>query len=120
LGAPDLAKAFLRPDRERLSDPLAWADMARAVALLAGVVRAGTPILVHGDYDVDGQCATALLTRVLRSVGGRVHGFVRHRLRAGYDFGPAGLAEAQRVGAGRTLTCESGISPAEAVAARRA
>src|SRR5207245_137195 len=104
LGAPDLAKAFLRPDLERLSDPLAWADMARAVALVAGVVRAGTPILVHGDYDVDGQCATALLTRVLRSVGGRVHAFVPHRLRDGYDFGPAGLAEAQRVGAGLIIT----------------
>ena len=120
LGAPDLAKAFLRPDLERLSDPLAWADMARAVALVAGVVRAGTPILVHGDYDVDGQCATALLTRVLRSVGGRVHGFVPHRLRDGYDFGPAGLAEAQRVGAGLIITCDCGISAVEAVRAARA
>ena len=120
LGAPDLAKAFLRPDLERLSDPLAWADMARAVGLVAGVVRAGTPILVHGDYDVDGQCATALLTRVLRSVGGRVHGFVPHRLRDGYDFGPAGLAEAQRVGAGLIITCDCGISAVEAVRAARA
>jgi len=120
LGAPDLAKAFLRPDLERLSDPIAWADMARAVALVAGVVRAGTPILVHGDYDVDGQCATALLTRVLRSVGGRVHGFVPHRLRDGYDFGPAGLAEAQRVGAGLIITCDCGISAVEAVRAARA
>jgi len=120
LGAPDLAKAFLRPDLERLSDPLAWADMARAVALVAGVVRAGTPILVHGDYDVDGQCATALLTRVLRSVGGRVHAFVPHRLRDGYDFGPAGLAEAQRVGAGLIITCDCGISAVEAVRAARA
>src|SRR5207247_6884308 len=120
LGAPDLAKAFLRPDLERLSDPLAWADMARAVALVAGVVRAGTPILVHGDYDVDGQCATALLTRVLRSVGGRVHGFVPHRVRDGYDFGPAGLAEAQRVGAGLIITCDCGITAVSAVAAARA
>src|SRR5437899_12096391 len=120
LGAPDLAKAFLRPDLERLSDPLAWADMARAVALVAGVVRAGTPILVHGDYDVDGQCATALLTRVLRSVGGRVHGFVPHRLREGYDFGPAGLAQAQRVGAALFVTCDCGLSAVEAVRAARA
>src|SRR5437879_7062442 len=120
LGAPDLAKAFLRPDLERVSEPLAWADMARAVALVAGVVRAGTPILVHGDYDVDGQCATALLTRVLRSVGGRVHGFVPHRLRDGYDFGPAGLAEAQRVGAGLIITCDCGISAVQAVRTARA
>src|SRR5207247_2087834 len=74
--APERAKAFLRPELERLSDPLAWADMSRAVALVAGAVRAGVPVLVHGDYDVDGQCAAAMLTRVLQSVGGKVHAFV--------------------------------------------
>src|SRR5438876_7201667 len=44
LAAPDLAKAFLRPDLERLSDPFAWADMARAVELIVAAVRAGTPM----------------------------------------------------------------------------
>src|SRR5437879_3546861 len=67
LAAPALAKAFLRPDLAGLSDPRAWADMARATELVAAAVRSGTPILVHGDYDVDGQCGAALLTRVLRA-----------------------------------------------------
>src|SRR5206468_2632995 len=53
--APDIAKAFLRPDLERLSDPCGWADMRSAVDLLAGAVRSGRPILVHGDYDVPGD-----------------------------------------------------------------
>ncbi|HET7296015.1 MAG TPA: single-stranded-DNA-specific exonuclease RecJ, partial [Gemmatimonadales bacterium] len=120
LGAPEHAKAFLRPDLERLSDPLAWADMPKAVALVAAAVRDGTPILVHGDYDVDGQCAAALLTRVLSSVGARVHAFVPHRLRDGYDFGEAGLREAQRLGAGLIITCDCGITAVQAVAAARA
>ena len=120
LAAPDLAKAFLRPDLERLSDPLAWADMARAVELIVGAVRGGTPILVHGDYDVDGQCAAALLTRVLSSVGAKAHAFVPHRLRDGYDFGPAGLAEAKRLGAGLVITCDCGITAVEAVREARA
>src|SRR5438034_239588 len=120
LAAPELAKAFLRPDLERLSDPHAWADMPRAVELVVAAVRAGTPILVHGDYDVDGQCAAALLTRVLSSVGGRVHAFVPHRLRDGYDFGPAGLAEARRLGAGLIITCDCGITAVEVVRAARA
>jgi len=115
LAAPDLAKAFLRPDLERLSDPFAWADMPRAVELIATATRSGTPILVHGDYDVDGQCAAALLTRVLSSVGARAHAFVPHRLRDGYDFGPAGLAEAQRLGAGLVITCDCGITAVESV-----
>ncbi|HXI63966.1 MAG TPA: single-stranded-DNA-specific exonuclease RecJ [Gemmatimonadales bacterium] len=120
LAAPDLAKAFLRPDLERLSDPFAWADMPRAVQLIATATRSGTPILVHGDYDVDGQCAAALLTRVLSSVGARAHAFVPHRLRDGYDFGPAGLAEAQRLGAGLVITCDCGITAVESVREARA
>ncbi len=118
--APERAKAFLRPDLERLSDPHGWADMARAVELVAGAVRAGAPILVHGDYDVDGQCAAAMLTRVLRSVGGDAHAFVPHRLRDGYDFGPAGLAEARRRRAGLIITCDCGITAVDAVREARA
>ena len=117
--APERAKAFLRPELERLSDPLAWADMSRAVELIAGAVRTGTPVLVHGDYDVDGQCAAAMLTRILGSVGGNVHAFVPHRIRDGYDFGEAGLREARRLGAGLIITCDCGITAVDAVRAAR-
>ncbi len=120
LGSPDSAKAFLRPDLERLSDPHRFADMSVAVELLARAVREKRPILVHGDYDVDGQCAAAMLTRVLRSAGGTVHPFVPHRVRDGYDFGAAGLAEAKRINADLIVTCDCGITAVEAVAAARA
>ncbi|MGE5800993.1 MAG: single-stranded-DNA-specific exonuclease RecJ [Gemmatimonadota bacterium] len=117
--SPDLAKAFLKPDLERLTDPQRWADMPVAVELLARAVRERQPILVHGDYDVDGQCAAAMLTRILRSAGGTVHPFVPHRIRDGYDFGPAGLAEAQRIGAKLIVTCDCGITAVSAVSAAR-
>ncbi len=120
LGSPDSAKAFLRPDLERLSDPYRFADMSVAVELLARAVREKRPILVHGDYDVDGQCASAMLTRILRSAGGTVHPFVPHRIRDGYDFGAAGLAEAKRTNADVIVTCDCGITAVEAVAAARA
>jgi single-stranded-DNA-specific exonuclease len=61
-----------------------------------------------------------LLTRVLSSVGARAHAFVPHRLRDGYDFGPAGLAEAKRLGAGLVITCDCGITAVEAVREARA
>ena len=117
---PASAKAFLRPDLERLTDPHCWADMPVAVELVARAIRDKRPILVHGDYDVDGQCASAMLTRILRSAGGIVFPFVPHRIRDGYDFGPAGLAAAQRVGAGLIITCDCGITAVAAVAAARA
>lgn len=116
MGEPALARAFLRPELAGLSDPLEWVDMGRAAALIARAVRAGDGILVHGDYDVDGQCATALLTRVLRTAGARVEPFVPHRLRDGYDFGPAGIAAAQRAGARLIVTCDCGITAVDAVA----
>ena len=120
IASADLAKAFLRPELERLSDPLCLADMPVALDVLARTVRDQRPILVHGDYDVDGQCATAMLTRILRTAGATVHPFVPHRIRDGYDFGPAGLAEAQRINAGLIVTCDCGITAVDAVAAARA
>ncbi|HTR19454.1 MAG TPA: single-stranded-DNA-specific exonuclease RecJ [Gemmatimonadales bacterium] len=116
---PDHAKAFLRPELTGLSDPLDWADMRVAVDLVAGAVRKGETILVHGDYDVDGQCAAAMLTRILQSAGANARAFVPHRIRDGYDFGPAGLAEAGRVGARLIITCDCGITALDTVRAAR-
>ncbi|MEP7176204.1 MAG: single-stranded-DNA-specific exonuclease RecJ [Gemmatimonadales bacterium] len=114
------ARTFLRPSVTELSDPNALAGMAEAVEAITATVRAGGTILVHGDYDVDGQCATALLTRALRAAGADVVGFVPHRLRDGYDFGPAGLAVAQRLGASLVVTCDCGITAVESVRAASA
>lgn len=114
------ARAFLRPTLDALAEPLTLAGMVDAVAIIRRVVAAGSPILVHGDYDVDGQCATALLTRALRLAGATVHPFVPHRTTDGYDFGAAGLAEAERVGAGLILTCDCGTNAIDAVASAKA
>ena len=80
------ARAFLRPTLDALADPYALAGMADAVAIITRAVAAKTPILVHGDYDVDGQCATALLTRALRQAGATVFPFVPHRTTDGLSL----------------------------------
>jgi len=116
----DAAKQFLRPSLGMLSDPLELPDMALAVETVAGAIRNRKTILVHGDYDVDGQCGTALLTRALREAGGRVVPFIPNRMRDGYDLGPAGLAAAQAAGAGLILTCDCGSTARETVAGARA
>ena len=87
---------------------------------IASTIRAGGTIMVHGDYDVDGQCATALLTRALRAAGADVVGFVPHRLRDGYDFGAAGLAAAQRLGVSLVITCDCGITAVDTARAAQA
>ncbi len=113
---PAAARRFLRPLLEHLSDPLAMADMARAVARLGRALDGGETILVHGDYDVDGVCSAALYTRILRHLGGRVVPFVPHRLRDGYDLGAAGLAAAKDAGATLIVTADSGTLAHGAVA----
>ncbi len=116
----ETARHYLRPALGALSDPAALAGMAEAVDAITATVRAGGTIMVHGDYDVDGQCATALLTRALRAAGADVVPFVPHRLRDGYDFGPAGLAAAQAAGASLVVTCDCGITAGETVHLARA
>ena len=114
------ARDFLRPELDGLPDPLSLTGMAAAVDTIAVAVHAGRTILVNGDYDVDGQCATTLLTRTLRQAGATVEPFVPHRMRDGYDFGPAGLARAQAVGASLIITCDCGITAVDTVAAANA
>ncbi len=120
VGDAEVARRFLKPDLASLRDPLSLAGMDRAVETIVAVVRSGGTILVHGDYDVDGQCATALLTRVLRQAGADARPFVPHRLRDGYDFSAAGVAYAQEIGAALVITCDCGITAVAAVAAVKA
>jgi single-stranded-DNA-specific exonuclease len=116
----EAARQYLRPALGALADPATLAGMAEAVEAICATVRAGGTIMVHGDYDVDGQCATALLTRALRAGGADVVPFVPHRLRDGYDFGPAGLAAAQAAGASLVITCDCGITAVDTVHLARA
>lgn len=115
LADPEAAKRFLRPTLEQLTDPMALKDMDRAVAAIVKAVRGGITIAVDGDYDVDGQCATAILVRTLTLAGARVVPFIPHRLRDGYDFGAAGLEAARMAGAGLIITCDCGISAIDTV-----
>lgn len=116
----DAARHFLRPSRDDLHDPGLLPDMAVAVERLAAAVKSKETILVHGDYDADGQCAAALATRVLRLGGARVVPFIPHRLRDGYDLSAAGVAAAREAGAQVILALDCGTTAVEAVAAARA
>ncbi len=116
---PDAAKAFLRPQLGQLHDPWSLTDMEAAVARISRAIDDQEPLLVHGDYDVDGICGSVLLTRALRELGAKVDPFVPNRLKHGYDFGPAGLAAAVERGSGCVVTCDCGIMAHETIEAAR-
>lgn len=60
---------FLYPHLSMLPSPDTMKGMSKAVGLVLAAYRAGLPILVHGDYDVDGITATTLLTAFFREIG---------------------------------------------------
>src|SRR6266849_5091039 len=67
-GDPTAARAFLAGELPA-HDPFLLGDMAEAVESITAAIAAGNRICVHGDYDVDGICATALALLVLRGLG---------------------------------------------------
>jgi single-stranded-DNA-specific exonuclease len=108
------AREFLRPHAGQIHPPrLAGVD--DAVARLRAALDRRETVLVHGDYDVDGICATALYVRALRMMGIRVVPFVPHRLNDGYDLSAAGVSAAADAGATLILTGDCGIVAHEAV-----
>jgi single-stranded-DNA-specific exonuclease len=111
------ARAFLRPHRGQLHPPDGLTDVAVAAERLSVAVGDRAPVLIHGDYDVDGICGTALLVRAFTMMGGRAIPFVPDRLRDGYDLGSAGIAAAREAGARLIVTTDCGIVAHEAMRA---
>ena len=92
------ATDFLAPTlRALMPDPSVLTDMDTAAGRLAHAVRQGEIVAVFGDYDVDGACSAAIMTRVLRDLGCPVLPYVPDRLAEGY--GP-NLPALQRLAAG--------------------
>jgi single-stranded-DNA-specific exonuclease len=118
LGDESAARAWLEAaDRH---DPSAFAGIDAAVTLVLEHVRARTRITVHGDYDVDGVCSTAILVRALRALGAEVDWFLPSRGEDGYGLSAATV---QRLGARGTrllLTADCAITAVEEVALARA
>ena len=113
---PEQAKRLLRPLLDHLKAPSLLMDLDRAVDRIRFAIHREEVIFVHGDYDVDGVCAAALLTRWIRRLGGSVVPFVPHRLRDGYDLSSSGIDRAVAAGAGLLVTVDCGIVAHDAVA----
>jgi single-stranded-DNA-specific exonuclease len=84
-------RAFLDPRLQSLGDPFLLTDLRRAAERLLAAVAAKERMVVFGDYDVDGITSTALLSRVLRRLGGRVETFLPLRMEEGYGLSQDGV-----------------------------
>ena len=115
------AAAFLAPRlRDQLPDPGGLRDMAPAVARLVRAVQAAEPIVVFGDYDVDGATAAALLLRFFAAVGARASVYVPDRMREGYGPNAPALLRLKAEGAAVAVTVDCGATAHEPLAAAAA
>ncbi|HEY8348114.1 MAG TPA: single-stranded-DNA-specific exonuclease RecJ [Symbiobacteriaceae bacterium] len=116
---PEAAHGFLTAGREQILDPFRLKDMDKAVALIRQCIAAGRPIMVYGDYDVDGVTGTAVLVLALRALGAQVDYYIPDRFSEGYGLHTEALAEIRRRGYDFILCVDTGVSAvAEAEAAR--
>jgi single-stranded-DNA-specific exonuclease len=116
---PENARRFLEAELPG-HDPFLLGDMAVAVERVRAAVDAGTQICVHGDYDVDGICATALAVLVLRELGADVVWHLPSRFEEGYGVSRDTLAKLAEDGIGLVLTVDCGITAVEEVAEAKA
>ena len=87
---------------------------------IRAAVAAGTRICVHGDYDVDGICATALAVLTLRELGAEVEWHLPSRFEEGYGVSRTTIARLADDGCGLVLTVDCGITAVEEVAEAKA
>jgi single-stranded-DNA-specific exonuclease len=101
-------------------DPSAFARIDVAVSLVLDHVRARTRVTVHGDYDVDGVCSTAILVRALRALGADVDWFLPSRGEDGYGLNVATVQRLAERGTRLLVTVDCAITAIDEVAAARA
>ncbi len=120
-GVADAASArrFLDSRLADMPDPFTMVDMDFAVQRLCRAVQQGEPIAVHGDYDVDGITASALLVENLRAFGAQAEYYIPLRLVDGYGLSGEALQRAAARGARVAVSVDCGVSAvAEALLAR--
>ena len=117
LAEPGRALAFLAADEQH--PPEAFARIGEAVASIHRHLAQGTLITVHGDYDVDGICSSAIIVRALRELGGNVDCYLPDRARDGYGLSVATVERLAARGTRLLVTVDCGVTAVEEVARAR-
>ena len=105
---PEQARSFLAASEAH--PPAAFAGMDLAVERIRAAIEAGRRITVHGDFDVDGVCATALTVSTLRELGADCDWFIPNRVEDGYGLSAENVRRLAERGTSLLLTVDCGIT----------
>lgn len=109
--------AFLSPNYDSQSlDPYLFRDMGQAVGRLVKAMANREKVMVYGDYDADGVCATTLLYSLLRALGIETDTYIPFRESEGYGLNKKVVHNFIRQGYGLVITVDCGVSNAEEIA----
>lgn len=89
-------ESFLRPNLRRdMPDPMSLANMDKASKRIAQAVTRQEKVLIFGDYDVDGACASAIFVRWFAGLGQQVDVYIPDRFADGYGPSVPALKKAK-------------------------
>jgi single-stranded-DNA-specific exonuclease len=113
---PDSAGNFLSPALSHLHNPERMMGLRAAVDRIDAAIERTEPILIYGDYDVDGTMAVIILKTAIELCGGSADFHVPHRIREGYDMRDDVIERAAASGIRLIVSVDMGIrafAPAE-------
>ncbi|MCZ7661992.1 MAG: DHH family phosphoesterase [Thermoleophilia bacterium] len=111
-------QAFIDVDPD-VPDPFLFAHMEQVTALLRDAVDSGRRVVVHGDYDVDGISAAALMVRGLADLGLEAEAYLPSRFAQGYGLSRTAVEEIAAAGDALLVTVDCGVNYPEEVALAR-
>jgi len=112
----DSAGHFLSPSLAHLHPPSLMSGLPAAVDRISAAIARHEPILIYGDYDVDGTMAVIILKTAIELCGGTANFHVPHRIREGYDMRDDVIERAAAAGIRLIISVDMGIrafAPAE-------
>ena len=110
---PELARSFLAADESHPASDFEGIDGIAGQVMAA--IAAGERITVHGDFDVDGVCATSVMISTLRALGAECDWLIPDRIGDGYGLSPANVARLAERGTKLLITVDCGITAVDEV-----
>lgn len=104
------SEAFLGPSLKTLHPPESLSETAKAAEIICRKVRDRRPIVIYGDYDVDGITGTAILWHLLKMAGAEVSYYIPHRIDEGYGLNADALRAIHARGVDTVISVDCGIT----------